>query len=227
MQKFFADTAAIVAGDVEPLDLEDMPSDDTEDDDYDPDALELPDDRQREGSSSEESDGTNDISNSCDSSSDDEGSESGEGSESDEASQFSLEGESENFSEHLVGSRKKKIKMARDENAQEISELPKDSDIDEKDDISPAVSGKRRRQEVDYKKLHDVSCFILSIVMISSITTVHKDYWNAMLTCIFLFYRSFCGVKFVVKIYVGFECQVCVTGVEYNITSLNLKSYQY
>ncbi|XP_057829991.2 homeobox protein HAT3.1 isoform X1 [Cryptomeria japonica] len=154
-EKIFADTAAIVAGDEVPLDLEDMPSDDTEDDDYDPDTLELPDDRQQEGSRSEESFGTNDTSNSSDSSSDDEGYESGEGSESDEASQSSLEGDSENFSEHLVGSRKKKFKMARDKNAQEISELPKISDVDEKDDITSPVSGKRHRQEVDYKKLHD------------------------------------------------------------------------
>ncbi|XP_057829975.2 homeobox protein HAT3.1-like [Cryptomeria japonica] len=154
-EKIFADTAAIVAGDEVPLDLEDMPSDDTEDDDYDADALELPDDRQQEGSRSEESFGTNDTSNSSDSSSDDEGYESGEGSESDEASQSSLEGDSENFSEHLVGSRKKKFKMARDKNAQEISELPKISDVDEKDDITSPVSGKRHRREVDYKKLHD------------------------------------------------------------------------
>ncbi|KAH9314291.1 hypothetical protein KI387_022918, partial [Taxus chinensis] len=143
-ENFFANAAATAVGDGTPLGLEDMPSDDTEDDDYNPDSIELPDGSQLEASSSEES-GTSNAGNSSDSSSDDEGSDSDDSSDS------------EHFSKYLVESGKKNSKMARDKKALAlgISELPKISDLDEKDNIPLPVTGKRHRQEVDYKKLHD------------------------------------------------------------------------
>uniref|UniRef100_A0A0D6R2W9 Uncharacterized protein n=1 Tax=Araucaria cunninghamii TaxID=56994 RepID=A0A0D6R2W9_ARACU len=149
-ESFFSEAVEATAdGNEKLLELEDMPSDDTEDDDYDPDGPELPDGTQDEDSSSSEESGS-----SSNSSSDDEGSESHEGSESNEDSKVS-EDDSEYSSEHLVDPKKKKTKMARDKKSLESPDLPVISDADENDNDALPVSGKRHRQEVDYKKLHD------------------------------------------------------------------------
>lgn len=149
-EKVFAEAVVSTVGDENPFELEGMPSDDSEDDDYDPESPEKPDSKQQEeGSSSEEAGSTSDTENSNKSSSDDEG------SESDDSSDVSSEDSLEHFSEHLADSGKKKSKMARGKKCLESSELPVISDLDENGNITSSVSGKRHRQDIDYKKLHD------------------------------------------------------------------------
>lgn len=149
-EKVFAEAVVSTAGDENPFDLEGMPSDDSEDDDYDPESPEKPDsNKQEEGSSSEEASSTSDAENSNNSSSDNEGSESGDSSE------VSSENNSEHFGEHLADSGKGKSKIAKGKKCLESSELPVISDLDENGNIASSVSGKRHRQDIDYKKLHD------------------------------------------------------------------------
>lgn len=149
-EKVFAEAVVSAAGDENPFELEGMPSDDSEDDDYDPESPDKPDSKQQEGgSSSEEASSTSDEENSNKSSSDDEG------FESDDSSDVSLEDKSENFGEYLAASGKRKSKMARGKKYLESSELPEVSDLDEDGNIASSVSGKRHRQDIDYKKLHD------------------------------------------------------------------------
>lgn len=149
-EKVFAEAVVSTDGDENPFDLEGMPSDDSEDDDYDPESPEKPDSNQQEkGSSSEEDDSTSDAENSKKSSSDDEG------SESDDSSDVSSEDSQEHFRDYLADSGKGKSKMARGKKCLESSELPVISDLDESGNITSSVSGRRHRQDIDYKKLHD------------------------------------------------------------------------
>lgn len=149
-EKVFAEAVVSADGDENPFDLEGMPSDDSEDDDYDPESPEKPDSNQQEkGSSSEEDDSASDAENSNKSSSDDEG------SESNDSSDVSSEDSQEHFHEYLTDSGKKKSKMARGKKCLESSELPVISDLDESGNIMSSVSGRRHRQDIDYKKLHD------------------------------------------------------------------------
>lgn len=149
-EKVFAEAVVSTDREENTFELEGMLSDDSEDDDYDPEGPEKPDSKQQEeGSSSEEDGSTNDGENSNKSSSDDES------SESDDSSDVSLEDNLEHFSEHVADSGKRKSKMARGKKDLESSELPVISDPDENGDTTSSVSGKRNRQDIDYKKLHD------------------------------------------------------------------------
>eukprot|EP01018_Ginkgo_biloba_P003096 Gb_21021 [translate_table: standard] len=149
-EKVFAEAAAIAVGDDKALESGDMPSDDSEDDDYDPDGPELGASKQQdEGLSSEESGSTGDADDSSNSSSDNEGSESDEGSE------VSLAGGSEHFIGSFTDSDNKMSKMARGKKTLAGYELHTISDPDENSNAASPVSGKRHRQDVDYKKLHD------------------------------------------------------------------------
>ncbi|ERM96685.1 hypothetical protein AMTR_s00001p00272780 [Amborella trichopoda] len=143
-EKVFAEAAALASGDKQYDDLG-LPSDDSEDNDYNPDGPDIDDEAQNSSSSSEESDMTSGSSDSESSSSDDEASSLDEGSGSSLPGPFLSADLSLNGSEGR--SNQKKPRM----NSELLSILEPESNGKV---VSP-LPGKRNRERLDYKKLHD------------------------------------------------------------------------
>ncbi|XP_058080470.1 homeobox protein HOX1A-like isoform X2 [Magnolia sinica] len=184
-EKVFPEAATTAAGDKL---FDELPSDDSADDDYDPDGPALDDKDQEEGSSSDESDFTSASDDSAASTSKEQHKHTGlssddsednnydpnvpdtdekvqkEGSSSD-ASDFTSDSEdltvlraddgSSGLDGSVMGSGQGRSKVAIKENQSVNSELLSPSEPDLRGENDVRVSGKRHRQRLDYKKLHD------------------------------------------------------------------------
>ncbi|KAL6013226.1 hypothetical protein ACLOJK_003718 [Asimina triloba] len=189
-QKVFPEAATTTAGDML---CDELPSDDSKDDDYDPEAPSIDNSVKDEGSGSDESDHTSASDDDSDAStqkdqpkcpglsSDDsedndydpdvldvdeevqnEGSVSygsDFSSDSEDLSALRNDGLPSGTEKPVMGSAKGSRKTNRKNNHPVNSELPSASKLDPMGGSTVHISGKRRRQQLDYKKLHDDCVF--------------------------------------------------------------------